>query len=96
MAFIKTSFLKYVGVKIKEDEEGEEGEGKAHDIFNMNLDNINIDTIDAYEEYFKEMMQYMREIGVKIPITGTNWHASIEGTANTATHKNCDFCDGHQ
>ena len=43
--------------------------------------------------YYQEMYDHMRSIGVKIPITGTNWlHNSYH---NVDTEMNMDFGDGH-
>jgi hypothetical protein len=44
------------------------------------------------ETYYSEIYDYMREIGVKIPITGTNW--TING-AVTRSQRVTDFHDGH-
>lgn len=44
------------------------------------------------EKYYKEMYAFMRECGVKIPITGTNWAVS---PANVKTQLVTDFYDGH-
>jgi hypothetical protein len=44
------------------------------------------------ERYYTEMTDHMHKIGVKIPITGTNWH--ING-ANRKTQLVTDFSDGH-
>lgn len=43
-------------------------------------------------EYFAEMRDYMISIGVKIPITGTNWFFS---DALTRAHVDMDFMDTH-
>ncbi len=45
------------------------------------------------ESYYREMIQLMRDIGVKIPITGTNWGINV---ANALTQKVTDFDDSHQ
>lgn len=44
------------------------------------------------EKYFREMYDHLRDLGVKIPISGTNWAIN---TANRKTQKVCDFDDGH-
>ncbi len=44
------------------------------------------------EEYYKEMYNCMRECGVKIPITGTNWCSS---PANQKTQLVTDYYDSH-
>ncbi len=48
--------------------------------------------IQVQEEYYLEMMDHLREIGVKIPITGTNW---LVNAANRKTQLVTDFCDSH-
>ncbi len=47
---------------------------------------------EVQESYFIEMMRHLRSIGVKIPITGTNWSINA---ANRRAHLVTDFCDGH-
>jgi len=54
------------------------------------LDNFKIDTTRAY---MTEMHDYMRSIGVKIPIAGTNWVQG--GNNNTRAHDVLDFTDTH-
>ena len=43
--------------------------------------------------YYKEMYDYMRSIGVKIPITGTNWLHNSYHTVDTEMEM--DFTDSH-
>lgn len=45
------------------------------------------------KQYYREMYDHMREIGVKIPITGTNWSRSATGLA--MCHEEMDFSDSH-
>ncbi len=48
--------------------------------------------IDITRKYYNEMRDHMKAIGVKIPITGTNWsHTS----ALTKAHVDMDFTDSH-
>jgi hypothetical protein len=47
---------------------------------------------ETQESYYREMIEYMRQIGVKIPITGTNWNINA---ANRRTQTVTDFADGH-
>ncbi len=48
--------------------------------------------IEKTKAYYSELYDYMRSIGVKIPITGTNWtHTSACGKAE----EDMDFMDGH-
>lgn len=44
-------------------------------------------------QYHAEMRDYMRSIGVKVPITGTNW--SNGSPCNTLTERDMDFCANH-
>lgn len=57
-------------------------------------DDINIQKffIDVTTDYYNEMIDHMREVGVRIPIAGTNWtRNSAHLTAQTAG----DFTDSH-
>ncbi len=49
--------------------------------------------LDVTMAYYQEMYDYMRSIGVKIPITGTNWMHNSH--ANAVAEKDMDFADGH-
>ena len=44
------------------------------------------------EKYYQDMMAWMRQCGVKIPITGTNWTGT---PANLKTQLATDFFDNH-
>ena len=48
---------------------------------------------DVTRAYYKEMYDHMRALGVKIPITGTNWYHSHN--ANTPAERDMDFMDSH-
>ena len=48
--------------------------------------------IELQEHYYNEMMHWMRQCGIKIPITGTNWTTS---PANQKTQLVTDFIDNH-
>jgi len=67
---------------------------KAEEFDPMDPDNeILIDfKIWLQEKYYREMMDWMRQCGVKIPITGTNWTSS---PANLKTQLVTDFFDNH-
>ncbi|MGI6689271.1 MAG: hypothetical protein ACOX63_00220 [Christensenellales bacterium] len=62
---------------------------------------INDDTIDSLvrfkeevqRNFYREMYDYMREIGVKIPIAGTNWY--INGAVTKSNQAVNDFMDSH-
>lgn len=45
------------------------------------------------KQYYQEMYNHMRSLGVKIPITGTNWHKPQP--ALHKAHEDMDFSDGH-
>ena len=47
----------------------------------------------AMKAYNKEMYDYMRSIGVKVPITGTNWNKPPVGLARS--QEDMDFSDNH-
>ena len=71
--------------------------GIDYNAFNCDINNkddeilINF-KIELQEKYYKEMIDFMRDIGVRIPITGTNWSTS---SANCKTQLVTDFCDSH-
>jgi len=48
--------------------------------------------IQITKKYYQEMYDHMRAIGVKIPITGTNW---TRGVDNIIAHEDMDFTDSH-
>ena len=48
---------------------------------------------ETTKAYFKEVRDHMRSIGVKIPITGTNWPRGSYG--HTKAHEDMDFMDAH-
>lgn len=48
--------------------------------------------VDITAKYYREMRDHMISIGVKIPITGTNWTRS---SGLTKAHLDMDFCDSH-
>ena len=48
---------------------------------------------ETMKAYNKEMYDHMRSIGVKIPITGTNWNKPQTGLART--QEDMDFSDNH-
>ncbi len=45
------------------------------------------------EEFYLEMMAYLREIGVRIPITGTNWSKLAQDRPSQLV---CDYADMHR
>ncbi len=71
--------------------------GVITDISEMNLmTDKNHDLLDfkvyIQIEYYREMTAHMHSIGVKIPITGTNWIATPD---NLRTQLTTDFLDAH-
>lgn len=49
--------------------------------------------MELTERYLNRMYGYLREIGVRVPIAGTNWTHGAPGSL--PPHKNMDFCDSH-
>lgn len=48
--------------------------------------------IDITKKYYQQMYDHMRSIGVKVPITGTNW---THTTGLIKAHEDMDFTDSH-
>jgi len=48
--------------------------------------------VHIMKKYYTEMMDYMREVGVKFPISGTNWYINDDLVKCNYV---CDFMDGH-
>ena len=73
-------------------------EGKGIRVNNGKVDFTKMDRniqeffIDVTKAYYREMIRHMRETGVKIPITGTNWS---RGAALLSCQLATDFCDSH-
>ena len=70
--------------------------GKQYDAYTCDVngnDDILVEfKIHLQQQYYIEMISYMREIGVKIPITGTNHTVN---SANCKAQIVTDFCDTH-
>ena len=49
--------------------------------------------LDLQKEYYSDMIAHLRKIGVKIPVTGTNWSAG--GMPLLAANAETDFTDSH-
>ena len=49
--------------------------------------------MELTERYLNRMYAYLRKIGVRIPIAGTNWTHGAPGSL--PPHKAMDFCDSH-
>ena len=48
--------------------------------------------VDVQSDYYREMIAHLRDIGVRVPIAGTNWSISLGVLASQAA---TDFTDGH-
>ena len=66
-----------------------DAEAKAADANDEDFTNFRI---ELQESYYREMIGYMRSLGVKIPIAGTNWNHK---PANYRAQLVCDFLDAH-
>ena len=64
-----------------------------YEITDFESDRINDFRAYLQEKYYREMYEYMRACGVKIPITGTNWISSPE---HQKIQLLTDFSDNHQ
>ncbi len=58
-----------------------------------NTDTVLDFKMDITQKYYHEMYDHLRSLGVKFPITGTNW--THQHAANTAAEKDMDFVDAH-
>lgn len=71
--------------------------GKSYDWENCSLLAQDQELIDfklhLTYHYYSTMYQHMRDLGVKIPITGTNW--IVQGYDYHLSHKDMDFTDTH-
>ena len=71
-------------------------QGLTYDWENCNLfvgdDEMVQFKIYVTKKYYREMYDHMRSIGVKIPITGTNWYHT---SGLTKAHEEMDFTDAH-
>lgn len=48
--------------------------------------------VKIMKDYYREMTQHLREIGVKIPLNGTNWSINL---GVTTAQGEMDYCDSH-
>lgn len=44
------------------------------------------------KKYYREMYDHLRSIGVRVPLTGTNWTKNMD---NVRSHEEMDFTDSH-
>ena len=85
-----TRFREKLSVWLKKN--GIQKEASEFDITDR-TDEVLVDfKIELQETYYKTMLTHMREIGIKIPITGNNWVAS---PGNLKTQLVTDFYDDH-
>lgn len=74
------------------DENKIEADADRCDINTMADKNLVEFKIQLQEAYYKDFDAFMRSIGVKIPITGTNWTIN---SANIKAQRKTDFIDSH-
>ena len=72
-------------------EQGIEYDWENCDLYTGDDEMVNF-KIYITKKYYQEMYDYMRSIGVKIPITGTNWYHT---SGLTKAHEDMDFTDSH-
>lgn len=48
--------------------------------------------LEVMENYYRDMIGHLRDIGVKVPVNGTNWSINL---AVTAAQRAADFADSH-
>lgn len=48
--------------------------------------------VDVMDDFYREMIVFLREIGVKVPVAGTNWTINV---GLLAAQKSTDFTDSH-
>ena len=87
----KTEFLTYLDEWFKKNNINKNAYEVDYTCKTKDLDVIRF-RIDLQSNYYREMMDCMHELGVKIPIAGTNWN-SLPG--NYETQLVCDFIDDH-
>ena len=72
--------------------------GIPGDAYEIDLNDDTIDSLVAFKieiqtRFYREMYDYMREVGVKIPICGNNW--CTNGAVTKSNHEVNDFMDSH-
>ena len=73
-------------------EKGIDYDWDSYEMYNNTPELINFKE-EITMNYYREMRDYLRSIGVKFPITGTNWTKKAPG--NTFCQREMDFCDCH-
>jgi len=86
----KTEFLSKFDAWLSE--KGYPQKAKEFDVNDRNNVTLIDFKMDLQEAYYSEMYNWMRQCGIKIPITGTNWTVS---PANQKTQLLTDFIDNH-
>lgn len=72
-------------------ENGREYDFEAYDMYDKSRTMLDF-KIWLSKKYYKEMYDYLRSIGVKVPIAGTNWSKSPD---LTRAQEEMDFTDAH-
>ena len=72
---------------------GKTGDWENDNVYALDDENAMAFRLELSRSYYREMYDYMRSIGVKIPITGTNWYKTVP--ALTEAQSEMDFVDGH-
>ncbi|HCE42936.1 MAG TPA: hypothetical protein DET40_05265 [Lentisphaeria bacterium] len=67
--------------------------GKAPVDFSDSEPSVITFLVEVQKSYFNEMRQHMRQLGVRIPIAGTNWF--VGGVSTLESQKDMDFTDSH-
>ena len=86
----KTEFLGYLQKWL--DEQGIHREIEDFQMFDNEDEDLLKFKVELQKQYYIEMMECMHNIGVKIPIAGTNWAVV---PSNHETQVVCDFLDTH-
>ena len=71
-----------------------EGDAYGIDINDDTIDSLVAFKVEMQIRFYREMYDYMREVGVKIPICGTNW--GINGAVTKSNQAVNDYMDSHQ
>ena len=86
----KTEFNQLFDAWLKE--QGIDRKAEEYNLLDLEDRDLNEFRVHLQTQYYTEMIDYMRSIGVKIPIAGTNWAVTPD---NYRTQMVCDFLDTH-
>ncbi len=75
------------------EEHGVEYDWEHQPIFNDHEETMPF-KVEITKKFYREMYDHLRSIGVKVPITGTNW--SREYAGNSMTMEEMDYTDSHK